>query len=77
MSLVEISPGTFITDKCYTRLIEAAEHAKTIKLGECVKAVDCTDEQLIEFLNKEPRPTIDITGLSRERLRLVLFGVES
>jgi hypothetical protein len=75
MPLVEICPDTFITEECYTRLVAAAEEAGKIKPENCVNAADFTDEELIEILSKEPRPAIDITGLSRERMRLVLFGV--
>lgn len=74
MSHVEICPGTFITEECHHRLVAAAEEADKIKLEDCVNAAECSDEQLIELLSRSPRPAINVTGLSPDRLRLVFFG---
>lgn len=72
MSLIEISPDTFIATETYDRLILAADEAAHIKPEDCLIAVNWSDEELNEILSKNPRPVLDVTGLRDERLGLVL-----
>lgn len=71
MSYVEICPGKFIEEKFFNRLVQAAAD---INLEDCIDVKKLNDEQFQSVLTEVPRRPIDITHLSREDRRKVLFG---
>lgn len=71
MAYVEICEGKWIAEEAFDRIVAAA---KVANVGDCVVLAGMTDDQIVAIMAEEPRRRVDITGISREQLRLALFG---